>query len=154
MKTQANRIPKSVWLLILLQFLLGLGAFVSGILMMAFPDGSLMQMPLDMLKYSPFPHFFIPGAILCTLLGVFPLAVAYSLWQRPSWRWPEALNPAKGLHWSWSASWAAGVILVIWITVQVVLLRSIAFLHVLYFVWGWVLIVLTLIPGVHRHYAR
>lgn len=154
MNTQTHHHSKITWLLIVLQFLLGLGAFISGLLMMAYPDGSIFQMPLDMLKYSPFPDYFFPGIILSTLLGVFPLAVAYSLWRRPAWRWPEALNPTKHLHWSWAASWAAGVILVIWITVQVLMLRSIAFLHVLYFCWGWVLILITLSPVVRKEYAR
>ncbi|MDH5467922.1 MAG: hypothetical protein OEY25_10940 [Candidatus Aminicenantes bacterium] len=44
------------------------------------------------------------------------------------------------------------MILVIWIIVEVIMLRSVAFLHVLYFVWGLALVVLTLAPGVRRHY--
>ena len=146
--------PPIVWLLIVLQLLLGLGALISGALMMAFPDGSLFQMPLSMLQYSPFPNFLIPGLILFTTLGVYPLLVAYCLWRRPAWRWPEGLNPVKGTHWSWAASLAAGAIVLIWITVQVIMLRSVAFLHVLYFVWGWALIGLTLTPAVRRYCAR
>jgi len=154
MKNQNNHHPAAVWLLIVMQFLLGLGALAGGGVLMAAPDGSLMQMPLSMLKYSPFSNYLIPGAILFTLLGLYPVVVACSLWRRPAWRWPEALNPAKRRHWSWAASLAGGVILVMWITVQVSLLRSIAFLHILYFVWGWVLILLTLTAGVRQHYTR
>jgi hypothetical protein len=54
---------------------------------------------------------------------------------------------------AWAASLSTGVILLVWITVQVLMLRSVAFLHVLYFVWGWALIVLTLTPGVRQHYT-
>jgi hypothetical protein len=154
MNAQTNRHPIAVWLLIVLQFLLGLGALAGGAVLMAAPDGSIMHMPLSMLKYSPFPNYLIPGAILFTVLGVYPVLVAYCLWQRPAWRWPEGLNPLKHMHWSWAASLAAGVILVIWITVQVLLIRSVAFLHVLYFVWGWVLILLTLSAGVRRYFTR
>jgi len=146
--------PKSVWLLVVLQFLLGLSAFLSGGLMIAYPDGSLMQMPLSMLEYSPFQDFLIPGVILFISLGVYPLLVAYSLWRHPTWRWAEALNPTKHMHWAWSASWAAGVIVLIWITVQVLLLRSIDFLHVLYFVWGCALILITITPRVRTYYRR
>jgi hypothetical protein len=152
MKKQTNSHSITVWLLILLQFLLGLGAFVSGGLLVHAPDGSLMQMPLSMLKYSPFSNFLIPGIILSTLLGVYPLAVTYSLWRKPAWRWPEAISPFKHLHWCWAASLASGVILLIWITVQVLMLQSIAFLHVLYFIWGWALILLTLTTDVRQHY--
>jgi hypothetical protein len=143
-----------VWLLIVLQFLLGLSAAVSGALMIAAPNGSLFQMPLSMLENSPFSNFLIPGIILFTLLGVYPLAVAYSLWRKPAWRWPEALNPAKQMHWSWAGSLAAGVIVLIWITVQLLMIRSVSFLHPFYFIWGLLLILLTLTPGVRRYCAR
>jgi hypothetical protein len=144
--------PVTVLLVIALQFLLGLGAFISGGMLMAFPDGSLLQMPTSMLQYSPFRDFLIPGMILFALLGVFPLAVAYSLWQKPAWRWPNLLNPFKRQHWAWAASLAAGVIVILWITVQVLLLRTVAFLHILYFIWGWAIIGLTLSPKTRRHY--
>lgn len=146
--------PTAAWLLIVLQFLLGLGAFVSGGLLVAAPDGLLMQMPMGMLQYSPFSNFLIPGIILSLLLGVYPLVVSYSLWKKPAWVWPDAMNPFKHMHWSWAASLASGVILLIWIGVEAWMLRSVAFLHILYFVWGWALILLTLFPGVRRNYAH
>jgi hypothetical protein len=154
MRNQTNHRVFAVWLLIFLQFFLGFGALISGGLLIIAPNGSLMQMPLSMLELSPFSNFLIPGTILFSLVGVYPLAVAYSLWRKPTWRWPDLLNPFRHKHWSWAASLAAGVILLIWITVEVLMLRSIAFLHVLYFIWGWLLILLTLTAGVRQHYAR
>lgn len=65
----------------------------------------------------------------------------------------RALNPFRRMHWSWAASLAAGVILLIWITIQVLMLRSVVGLHVLYFAWGWALIGLTLAPAVRRYCA-
>lgn len=154
LKMKNNVYPRPVlrWILILLQILLGVGAVVSGAMLVAAPDGHLLQMPLHMLQYSPFPNFLIPGVILTTLLGIYPLVVAHSLWKRPAWRWPDVINPFKRNHWSWAGSLAAGVIVVIWIIVEVIMLRSVGFLHVLYFVWGFALILLTLAPGVRRHY--
>ncbi|OGO34104.1 MAG: hypothetical protein A2W35_14255 [Chloroflexi bacterium RBG_16_57_11] len=151
MKKLANHPSNAVWLLIVLQFLLGLGALAGGAALVMASDGSILQMPLSSLEHSPFPNYLIPGVILFILLGVYPLVVAYSLWQQPAWRWPEALNPIKDKHWSWVASLSVGVILVIWITVQVLLIRSIASLHVLYFIWGWVLILLTLNKSVRGY---
>jgi hypothetical protein len=153
MRSNPNRPPITVWLLIILQFLLGFGAFVSGGLLVVAPDGALMQMPLSMLQYSPFSNFLVPGIILALLLGLYPLAVAYSLWQRPAWRWPDGINPFKHLHWGWAASLSSGGILLVWITVQVLMLRTVAFLHILYFIWGWALIILTLTPPVRQHYT-
>jgi hypothetical protein len=154
LRNQTNHRSIAVWLLIILQFFLGFGALVSGGLMIAVPDGSLMQMPLRMLEFSPFPNFLIPGIILFSLVGVFPLAVAYSLWRKPAWHWPDWVNPFQRMHWSWAASLAAGAILLIWIIVEVLMLRSVAFLHALYFIWGCLLILLTLTASVRQHYAR
>jgi len=154
MKEDGERRPAAVWALIVLHVLLGVGAVVSGGMLMAAPDGHLMQMPPSMLQYSPFPSFLIPGVILFTLLGIYPLCVAYGLWKRPGWRWPDAINPFRGIHWSWAGSLAVGVISVIWIVVEVIMLRAFEFLHALYLVWGIALIVLTLLPEVRRHYTR
>lgn len=65
-----------------------------------------------------------PRIRLQILLGLSDLhggaaMVAYCLWRKPAWSWPDALNPAKKFHWSWAASLAAGIILLIWISVQV-----------------------------------
>ena len=46
------------------------------------------------------------------------------------------------------------LMLVIWISTQVVLIQAIVFLHILYFVWGWTLILLTLTPTVYQHLKR
>ena len=154
MKDSVNRRPATVWALIVLHLLLGLGAVASGGMLLAAPDGHLMQMPLSMLEHSPFPSFLIPGVILFTLLGIYPLCVAYGLWKRPGWRWPDRLNPFKGIHWSWAGSLAAGVIVVIWIVVEVIMLRSFVFLQILCLVWGIVLILVTLLPAVRRYYAK
>jgi hypothetical protein len=150
----ADRCPFTVWLLIALHALLGVGAVISGGMLVAAPSGRLMMMPVSMLDHSPFSSFLIPGAILFLLVGVYPLAVAYGLWKRPGWRWPDAINPFKRIHWSWAGSLAEGVILVIWIVVEVLMLRAVAFLHVLCFAWGIAILVVTLLPGVRRYYTR
>ena len=144
--------PRSftVWALILLQFLLGLGALAGGGVLITAPDGSILHMPFSALHDSPFTSFLIPGIILFTFVGLFPLAVAYSLWKRPNWRWPNTLNPFKGMHWSWAASLATGVIDIIWITVEVQFM-SVAGIHIFYWAWGLVLILLTLLPGVRQY---
>lgn len=110
-----------------------------------------MQMPLENIQDSPFADFLIPGLLLFTFLGIYPLLVAYSLWKRPPWRWPDAINPFKRYHWAWAASLSVGVILLIWITLQVQYTGAV-FLHYLYWTWGILLLLITLLPGVRRVY--
>jgi len=140
--------PVLIWLHIILglQGLLGGGAFLMA------PDGHLLQMPFSHLKNTPFSDFLIPGLLLFLFLGVYPMAVAYSLWKRLTWRWPEVLNPFKQTHWSWAASLSVGVIVMIWIIVQVQWI-PVGFLHIFIFVWGVVILLVTLLPNVRRYYG-
>jgi len=151
MSTRTQPRPFAVWLLIALQFFLGLGALAGGACFILAPDGSIMHMPVSMISGSPFSSFLIPGIILFTVVGIYPVMVAYSLWQKPTWVWPNAINPFKQTHWSWAGSLAAGVIVLIWITVEVQF-TGVGVLHFVYWAWGIVLIVLTLLPDVRKYY--
>ena len=117
------------------------------------PDGHLIQMPFSHLKNSPFPDFFIPGLLLFLFNGVFLVAVAYSLWKLPAWRWPDSLNPFKKYHWSWAASLAAGAILIVWIIVQIQWIPFGA-LHIIVLAWGVLIILIALLPGVRQYCAK
>ena len=153
MKTNIISRPKNVWSLILLLIFLAVGALFGGGAFLIAPDGHLIQVLISHLKNSPFKDFLIPGAFLFTFLGIYPTAVAYSLWKRPAWRWPDSINPFKQFHWSWAASLAAGVIVLIWIAVEMVWV-PIGIAHIIYLGWGSLLLVLALLPGVRRYCSR
>ncbi len=80
--------------------------------------------------------------------------VAYGLMKQPGWRWPENINPSRQYHWAWSASWVAGVILLIWVIIETVLLGYLSFLQPLVAVWGVALIVLTMLAPTRRYFRR
>jgi len=97
MKDHARSRSFALSVLIFLQVFLGLqGLFGGGAFLLA-PDGHLIQMPFSHLKNIPFSDFFIPGLLLFTFLGVYPIAIAYSLWKQPAWRWPDIIDPFKEL---------------------------------------------------------
>ena len=154
MQKKAGARPLADRVLIVLQVLLGVAAMIPGALFMLAPDGRLLQMPMSNLKETPFSNYFIPGLLLFCFIGIFPVGAAYGLWRMPAWRWPNILNPFKQQHWSWAGSLAAGVILIVWITLQVFLIQAVAFLHYLYWGWGLLLVVLTLLPSVKRYHQR
>jgi hypothetical protein len=151
-KSKPSR-PFALRILMLLLLVIGVGALISGPMLFLSPDGSLMKLPADTLNGTPFPNFIIPGIVLFLFVGVFPVLVAYGLLKRPSWRWAEAINISKQFHWSWTASWAAGVIMLIWIAVETTLLGYISFLQPLIAVWGAAIITLTLQPNTRLYYA-
>jgi len=150
---EAHARPVAIWLLIGLQFLLGVGAVFGGGVLILAPDGRLLRMPLEILDHSPFSNFLLPALLLFICLGVFPLVVGYSLWRQPAWRWPNWLNPFQRQHWSWAASLAVGVAVIIWITAQVFWV-GLGWVHVLYLAWGGAIVALTLWPSVRRDGAR
>ena len=151
MKSRVNSSPWLVNLLIFLNAFLAFSALIPGGAFIIAPDGHLIQMPLSNLENSPFPDFLIPGILLFVFIGIYPAAVAFSLWKWPAWRWPDILNPFKQLHWSWAGSLAAGVILIIWIITEVQFMQ-VGLLHIFYFGWGVLILLVTLFPSVHEYY--
>ena len=107
----------------ILQLFIGLSAFVSGILMMIFYDGKALQMPLSMLKGSPFTDFFIPGLILCLVNGAGNIFSAILSFKR------HRLSGFAGIFF--------GSGLVIWIFVQVSMIGGGHWLQNLYFSLGF-----------------
>jgi len=153
MKNQANSRPFALSVLIFLQIFLGLNGLLGGGAFLLAPDGHLLQMPFSHLKNTPFSDFLIPGLLLFMFLGVYPIAVAYGLWRKPAWHWPDFLNPFKQTHWSWAGSLAAGVIAMIWIIVQIQWI-PIGFLHIFIFSWGILILLVTMLPMVQNYYTR
>ena len=147
-----NRRPALSWVLIILLFAIGIGGLISGPMLFVSPNGELMGMTTDVLEGSPFQNFLIPGIILFLFVGVFPVFTGYSLVRKPGWHWPDVINPVKQYHWAWTASWTAGVIMLVWIIVETVLLGYISFLQPVIAGWGSIIIILTLTPNVRKYY--
>ncbi len=146
--------PLPVWVLIALLFFIGVGAVISGAMLFSAPDGRLLQMSAEILAGTLFSNYLIPGLILFLFVGVFPIFTGYSLLRQPPWAWPDVLNPFKTIRWAWTASWTAGVIMLIWIAVETLLLGLISFLQPVIAVYGAIIILLTLLPTTRKHYRK
>ncbi len=115
---------KKVYLfLFALHILVGIGAVCGGLAAITDPN-SPMGIPTETLEYSPFDNFLIPGLILFAVIGLGNLLSAGMFLARTKYQG----------YISSVFSWA----LVIWIIVQVIMLRSVVFLHVLFFLIGLV----------------
>ena len=153
MKKSNTASPFVARILIFLLVFIGVGALISGPMLFLAPDGHLMKLSVDMLQGTPFTNFLIPGLVLFLFVGIFPILVSYGLLRQPSWQWAEAINVCKKYHWSWTAAWADGVIMLIWIIVETSLLGYVSFLQPVITVWGVAIITLTLLPNVRRYYT-
>jgi hypothetical protein len=149
-----NRVrpPFLARILITLLIFIGIGALISGAMLFIAPDGHLMLWSTDTLSGTPFSSYLLPGIILFVFLGIFPVFVSMGLIKRPTWNWPNTINPQKNMHWAWTASWAAGVIMLIWIGVETFLLGYISFLQPVIAIYAVVVIIITLLPDIRRYY--
>lgn len=108
-------------ILFFLHALIGLGGMAGGTAAILNPV-SPMGLSVDILKNSPFDNFLIPGIILFIVIGIGNVIGAVTI-QRKS-------------RFQGYISGILGGTLVIWIVVQCIMLRSVAFLHVLFFIFG------------------
>ena len=100
--------------------LLSIGAIMGAVLLFQNPAGSPMEIPQSVLQHSGFHSFLIPGILLLISQGLLPLVVL-----------AMALLRTRGFGW-----WIGfqGCVLFGWITIEVILLRIIVWLHYVY--WG------------------
>lgn len=144
--------PFSVYPLIMLLVLQSFGGLFGGISLVLSPSGAMLRMPVSMLKGSPFENYLIPGLILLLLLGVLPGFLVYALIAKPSWKSIAIFNVYKGIHWAWTYSVYLGIMLVIWILVEIVWIDY-DFLQTVYGLIGVVILILCLLPATMIHYG-
>lgn len=105
-----------------LQALIGLGAVGGGFLLISDPSGEALGLPLNLLEGSLFHDFLIPGIFLLAVNGIGSLVGAGLSF--------------SGKRYARETAIILGAILVAWIVIQVAIIRSIGWLHVLYFILG------------------
>jgi hypothetical protein len=105
---------------------LAITAIWGAALLIADPSGSPMQIPVTVLQYTPFHSFLVPGILLLISGGILGTAVFVIALLR---------TRSYGL-------WVAfqGCVLFGWITIEVILLRTVVWLHYVY--WGLALILI------------
>ena len=105
---------------------LAVGAVLGAVLLIENPSGSPMQISVNVLQHSPFHSFLIPGILLLVSSGLLG-AIVFLM----------ALFRCREY-----GSWVAfqGCVLFGWITIEVILLRTIVWLHYVY--WGLALLLI------------
>jgi len=105
-----------------IQAFIGIGALGGGFMLVRDPSGSALELPMSLLEGSPFPDFLIPGMFLLAVNGVGSMIGAGLSFTRRRYAQEIAI--------------VLGAILVAWIVIQVVIISSFHWLHVLYFILG------------------
>jgi hypothetical protein len=113
---------------------LGIGALAGGVALVAKPDGSVMGFSTSLLAGSPFSDFLLPGLILGGVFGLGSLATAVA--------------GLRHLLLAPVVAFAIGCGQMIWIVVQLLIIKEVSFLHPLMLgtglviavasaIWGW-----------------
>jgi hypothetical protein len=105
-------------LLLITEAVTGLSALICGGLLVTWPDGSAIGLPLFLLETSPFDNFFIPGLILALVVGGSQLMAL--------------LTGISNLTSAGRRTLIAGILLTGWIIIQVIMIRGISWLHLVF----------------------
>jgi len=118
-------------ILFALHIFVGICAIAGGLAAIINPQQPFGIMPVEILKYSPFSNVLIPGIILFTIIGLGNII--------------SALIFSFKLRYQGDVSNIFSWALVIWLVVQCVMLNSVHFLHIIFFIIGLVEVVLSAI---------
>lgn len=149
--------PVAVMILIALEGVLAFLGFFSGVSFLLDPSGESHGMDTTTLEGTPVGDFTLVGLFFVIAYGILPIFAIFGLWKLPRWHWTDAINKWTGQNWAWSATVATGVILIVWIAVEVALIGSPEgfprFLQVMMALDGIVILALAMLPRV-RAYAK
>ncbi|MFC7130517.1 hypothetical protein [Haloferax chudinovii] len=132
--TESKERPLALWALIATIGVLGVSGIAGGGQFILAPSGRLIGISPALLVGSPFESYLVPGLILFSILGVFPLVVVWGLY--------------RGAGWAWLAAIAVGVVLVVWVLVEGAVIGFGKRLQYPHLVQGVVIIGLSVLPSV------
>jgi hypothetical protein len=132
--------PALIKILIACILFQGISGLFGGLGLIIDPTGESLNIPLGWLEGSPFINYLIPGLILFSLLGVFPIYITVGL-----------LNQ-KLIYWYLSL--ILGIVVLIWIATEIIIIgyQSNPPLQLIYGILGIAIVALTLQPKVKYHF--
>lgn len=134
--------PLLVKLLIACILFQAISGIFGGVGLIIDPSGKTLNIPLIWLQDSPFSDYFIPGIILFTILGVFPLIISVGL--------------IRGKLLFWRLTLILAFALIVWILVEIIIIGYQADppLQLIYGLLGITILLLTVSPSTKKFFAE
>jgi hypothetical protein len=145
--------PFSFYVLLLLLLFQGISGLYGGGMLVLDPTGNAMHMSVEVLRYTPFNNFLVPGLFLFLLLGVFPLFLSFSMLTSPRWEWLNIFNIYRDQYYVLTYALYTGIMLISWIHVQILLLGYQNILQTIYGFVGLLICIFALAPRVKHYYS-
>lgn len=117
-------------LLLILAAFVAFTAIPCGIMMMIQPDGSLLQLELQLIRQSVFHNYFVPGIALTFFVGGVNLVAVIQLFRKKQ----------NGLAWAI----AGGLMIVAFEIVQLLVIQTYSWLQTVYLVCGFFMVLIAL----------
>ncbi len=132
--------------------LLIINALPAGVMFIIDPSGAIIGLSTELLAKAPFGNFLIPGLFLLLVMGLLPIVILYGLVNRSKIVWAERINLYKEMHWSWTYSFYLGLVMIIWINIQLLMMKEYSFLQVVISLLGVAIIIVTHLPKTKNYY--
>ncbi|MFT3843799.1 MAG: hypothetical protein QM725_02005 [Lacibacter sp.] len=117
-------------LLMILAAFIVITAVPCGLMMMIKPDGSLLQLDINLISHSFLRNYFVPGVALTFFAGGINLLALWMLWK----------NKKHGLF----CSIAGGLMMIAFEVVQIAVIQTFSWLQLVYLLCGFFMVLIAL----------
>jgi hypothetical protein len=117
---------------------LGTAATIGGWSLVSDPTGGAIGLPHAWIRDTAFGDYLLPGLLLLVVFGAGSFVVLYGALRRRAWAWPGGV--------------ALGVGTVVWIVVQVAVVRRLHPLQLLILAMGVGFVVVLALPSMRDYY--
>jgi hypothetical protein len=117
MAAEKEKRPIGTLFLAIVLIFYGIMGVVSGLILISDPSGAGMGFTSDIRDQIPFQSFLPVGLFLFTVFGLVPLLLAYGAVTRKDLVFRK-ISEMSGHHWSWTGGALLVLTLVLWLTVE------------------------------------
>lgn len=117
-------------LIMILTGFVAITAIPCGLMMMIKPDGSLIQLDINLINQTFLKNFFVPGLVLTLFAGGVNLIAFIKLWK----------NDLKCLFWAG----AGGIMIILFEIVQISVIKTFYWLQLVYLLCGFFTLLMAL----------
>jgi hypothetical protein len=145
--------PLGAILLVVVLTFYGLMGVASGLILITDPSGAGMGFTPDIRDKIPFQSFLPVGLFLLTVFGLVPLLLVYGAVTKKELVFGR-ISEMSGSHWSWTGGMLLLATLVVWLTVEGILIGLDYAATYMTVVMGAAVFIALMLPSTRRYYRR